>query len=184
MRKVARRSVAGLLMIGLTVLAVTMAGCGYSLAGRGSYLPSYIKIVGIPTLENRTPVSRVETILTEKIRSEFIGRGKYDVRNEATGVDAVVRGEIVGFSYQTAGLNEQQLSSRTLVTVVLKVSFVEVKTNTVLWSNDALTFRDEYQFSSTTGISSSTLVDQQPTTVERIATDAARTIVTAIVEAF
>ena len=184
MKKTARRSVLGVLMVVLTVLAGTSAGCGYSLAGRGSYLPSSIRIVGIPMLVNRTPVSRVETILTERIRGEFIGRGKYQVINEATGADAVVRGEIVAFSAQTAGLNEQQLSSRYLVTVILKVSFIETKTNTVLWSNDALTFRDEYQFSSTGGVNSSTLVDQERTTVDRIATDAARTIVTAIVEAF
>ena len=183
MKKAGRQSVF-LLMVLVLVVAGTSTGCGYSLAGRGSYLPSSIRIVGIPMLVNRTPVSRVETILTERIRGEFIGRGKYQVINEATGADAVVRGEIVAFNAQTAGLNEQQLSSRYLVTVILKVSFIETKTNTVLWSNDALTFRDEYQFSSTGGINGSSLVDQQPTTVDRIATDAARTIVTAIVEAF
>ena len=170
MKKAGRRSVF-LLMVLVLVVAGTSTGCGYSLAGRGSYLPSSIRIVGIPMLVNRTPVSRVETILTERIRGEFIGRGKYQVINEATGADAVVRGEIVAFNAQTAGLNEQQLSSRYLVTVVLKVSFIETKTNTVLWSNDALTFRDEYQFSSTGGVNGSTLVDQQPTTVDRIASD-------------
>jgi hypothetical protein len=184
MKKSARRSVIGLLTVVVTVLAGASAGCGYSLAGRGSYLPSYIKVVAIPTLENRTPYSRVETILTDKIRGEFIGKNKYTIINEAAGADAVVRGEIIAFNAQTAGLNEQQLSSRYLVTVVLKVSFIETKTNAVLWSNDALTFRDEYQFSSAGGVNGSTLVDQQPTTVDRIAADAARTIVTAIVEAF
>ena len=138
----------------------------------------------MPTFANHTVVFNLETMLTQKVRSEFIGRGKYQVINEATGADAVVRGEIVAFNAQRAGLNEQQLSSRYLVTVILKVSFIETKTNTVLWSNDALTFRDEYQSSSTGGVNSSTLVDQERTTVDRIATDAARTIVTAIVEAF
>ena len=36
----------------LTVLALlaclALSGCGYSLAGRGSFLPDYIRIVGVP----------------------------------------------------------------------------------------------------------------------------------------
>ena len=41
--------------------------------------------VGIPPLENRTTFFQVEQVLTEKIRTEFIGRGKYEVvpRNRA-----------------------------------------------------------------------------------------------------
>ena len=163
--------------------AVFASGCGYALAGRGSTLPSDIKIVGIPMLENRTPVSRLETILTDRIRVEFLNRGKYEVKPDETGADAALRGEIIGFTTQTAGLNAQQLSNRLLVIIVLKVSFVDLRTNEVLWSNDALTFRDEYQFS-TGGVNVTTLLDQERSTMTRIATDASRTIVTAIMEAF
>ena len=34
----------------LGVLCVATAGCGYSLAGRGTFLPDYIKIVGDPNV--------------------------------------------------------------------------------------------------------------------------------------
>ena len=58
----------------------------------------------------------------------------------------------------------------------------------VLWSNDALTFREEYQLQSAAGgsvnIEGSTFFDQERSTVDRLSTDAARTIVTAILEAF
>ena len=169
--------------MGLFALAGAASGCGYALAGRGSNLPPDIKTVGIPLLENRTPYSRLEIVMTDRLRTEFIGRNKYQVLPDATGVDALLKGEIVGFSLQTAALNEQQLSSRQLVTIVLKVSFIKVRSNEVLWSNDALTFRDEYQFAAG-GISATALVDQERSTMERIATDASRTIVTAIFEAF
>ena len=163
--------------------AVSASACGYALAGRGSTLPTDIRIVGIPLLENRTPVSRLETVLTDRIRVEFLNRGKYEVRPDETGAHAALRGEIIGFTTQTAGLNAQQLSNRLLVVIVLKVSFVDLRDNKVLWSNDALTFRDEYQFS-TGGVNVTTLLDQERSTMTRIATDASRTIVTAIMEAF
>jgi len=55
------------------------SGCGYALAGRGSFLPAYIKTIGVPSFVNRTVVFNLETMLTHKVRSEFIGRGKYRV---------------------------------------------------------------------------------------------------------
>ena len=39
------------------------------------FCPAYIKTIGIPTFVNRTPVFNLETQLTQKVRSEFIGRG-------------------------------------------------------------------------------------------------------------
>ena len=169
-------------MAGLA-MAGAVSGCGYALAGRGSNLPPDIKTVGIPLLENRTQYSRLEIVMTERLRTDFIGRNKYPVVPDTTGVDAILKGEIVNFSLQTAALNEQQLSSRQLVTIVLKVALVKASTNEVLWSNDALTFRDEYQFAAG-GISATALVDQERSTMERIATDASRSIVSAIFEAF
>ena len=64
-------------LVGVTLmvaLSQVLSGCGYALAGRGSFLPSDIRVVGIPLLENRTPVARLDQIFTEKIRTEFIER--------------------------------------------------------------------------------------------------------------
>ena len=106
----------------ILLLAFTGSGCGYALAGRGSFLPDYIMVVGIPQFENRSSFSQVEQILTEKVRSEFIGRGKYNVISDASGSDAVLTGEVVGLSAQPVSLNEQQLASRYLITWTIKVA--------------------------------------------------------------
>src|ERR1041384_1352189 len=83
----------------LCVLCVLCAelssGCGYALAGKGSFLPSYIQTIGIPEFTNRTTVFNLETQLTQKVRAEFIGRGKYRILPEGTGVDAILTGEIL-----------------------------------------------------------------------------------------
>ena len=50
----------------LCACAITWSGCGYALAGRGSFLPTSIRTVGIPRLENRSNFFQVEDILTEK----------------------------------------------------------------------------------------------------------------------
>lgn len=174
-------------MTAALVLAAAGAGCGYALAGRGSFLPDYIRVVGIPPFENRSSFSEVEQILTEKVRAEFIGRGKYRIIPEAEGSDAVLSGEILGISVQPVGFNEQQFASRYLFTWTLKVAFTDTRTNDVLWSNDALTFRGEYELSTrggNTAIEGASFVDQERSSVDRIATDVARTVVTSILEAF
>ena len=73
--------------------------------GRGSFLPAYIKTIGVPTFVNRTTVFNLETMLTQKVRAEFIGRGKYQILPEATGVDALLTGEITAVSIDAGQLH-------------------------------------------------------------------------------
>jgi hypothetical protein len=166
--------------------AIASSGCGYALAGRGSFLPDYIKSVGIPLLVNRSTFFDVEQILTEKIRAEFIGRGKYHVTPDITGVDAILAAEVMSISVQPVAFTEQQLASRYLFTVFMKVTFTDARSGQVLWSNEALTFREEYELSTrgTTAIAGAEFLDQERNAFDRIATDIARTVVTAILEAF
>ena len=49
--------------------------CGYALAGRGSFLPDYIKTLGIPMFGNTTPYQSIEQVFTQKVREEFQSRG-------------------------------------------------------------------------------------------------------------
>ena len=72
------------------------SGCGYALAGRGNFLPAYIRTIGIPTFTNQTSFFEIAQIVTDKVRTEFIGRGNYKIVPEATGADAVLIGVITG----------------------------------------------------------------------------------------
>jgi hypothetical protein len=174
------------MLAAVVALSFAASGCGYALAGRGSFLPDYIRVVGIPQLENRSSSSYLEQVLTEKIRTEFIGRGKYTVQPDGEGADAVLSGEVTGVTIQPVGFTEQQLGSRYLFTLSMRVRFTDTRTSEVLWSNDALTFRDEYDLTTrgSTTLEATAFLDQERSTVERIAADVARTVVTAIVEAF
>ena len=93
--------VLSIVVVALAVLV--QSGCGYSLAGRGSFLPVYIKRIGIPLFTNATTVFELDRRVTDKVRAEFIGRGKYAVTNDAIGADAMLTGEIVNISVQPVG---------------------------------------------------------------------------------
>lgn len=170
----------------IVALAFTGAGCGYALAGRGSFLPDYIRVVGIPQLQNNSTFFQVEQVLTEKIRTEFIGRGKYTVVPDVAGADAIVSGAVTGITVQPVGFTEQQLASRYTFTLTMRIQFIDTMTGQALWSNDSLTFREEYDLTtrSSTALEGASFLSQERGSFERIADDVARSVVTAILEAF
>ena len=175
------------LVLAIVIAAASASACGYALAGRGSFLPADIRVVGIPLLENRTTAQRIEQFITEKIRTEFINRGsgKYNILPTSNGADAVLSGAIISLTTQAVGL-EQQLASRYLFTVTMRVQLTHARTNEVLWSNEALTFREEYD-TRTRGnaqLDSTVLLEQEGPAFERLSTDLARAVVSAILEAF
>ena len=109
----------------LLVLGFATSGCGYALAGRGAFMPEYINVVGIPPLVNNSTFFQVEQLLTEKIRTEFIGRGRYTVISTPEGADAVVTGAVTSVTVQPVGFTEQQLASRYLFTLTMRVEFTD-----------------------------------------------------------
>lgn len=175
-----------LLSLATAGAGVLASGCGYALAGRGSFISSDIKIIGIPMLGNRSTFFDVEQVLTEKLRSEFIGRGSFKVAPDESGADAVVAGEISSISVQPSAFNDQQLATRYLFLLTMKVSFTDTKAAKVLWSNDALQFRGEYELSqrTATAVQGAGFLDEERSAFDRISTDVARTVATAILEAF
>lgn len=170
----------------LALAGAASASCGYALAGRGSFIPAGVKSIGIPMLGNRSTFFDVEQTLTEKLRTEFIGRGSFRVLPDEVGVDAVVSGEISSISVQPSAFNDQQLATRYLFLLTMKVSFTDTAATKVLWSNDALVFRGEYELSqrTSTAIQGAGFLDEERSAFDRISTDVARTVATAILEAF
>jgi hypothetical protein len=170
----------------MVLAAVGSAACGYSLAGRGSFLPSYIRTIGIPLFLNRTPFLTVEQMFTEKVRVEFQSRGRYSIQPTDSGADGVVRGEIVGISAAPVAFTDRQFASRYRFTVVVNVSFEDVTQKKTLWENPALSFSDEYELSSSTsaGLEAAAFLDQERAAIDRLSNDFARTVVSAILEAF
>jgi hypothetical protein len=82
-------------------------------------------------------------------------------------------------------LTDTQLASRYRFTMTLRVRFTDARTNAVLWFNDSLSFSQEYDLgSASTGIQGASFLDQERNSYERISTDIARSVVTAILEAF
>ncbi len=177
------RSKTGLSLCVLCVLCV-FSGCGYALAGHGSSLPASIKAIGIPVFVNTTTVFNVETLLTEKVRREFNGRGKFKVLPQATDVDAVLNGTITSISVAPVSFAANQLASRYTITMTAKIELREAR-GALLWENPSLTFRQEYEASTAGNVTDpAAFFGHETNALDRLSEEFARAIVSAILEAF
>ena len=165
-------------LFGTAALALalsTLSGCGYALAGRGSFLPEYIRTIGVPLLVNNTSVFDVEQALTQRVR-------------DSTDADALLTGELTNVSASPSGFDDQGRATRYVVVVVVKAEFRDLRQNRVLWENAALTFREEYDLA--TFVSGGTVADASAffgsgsNALERLSADFAKTVVSSILEAF
>jgi hypothetical protein len=169
--------------------AAASSSCGYSLAGRGSYLPAYIKTISVPQFVNNTPVFEIENKITDKVRSELIGRGKYTIQAERTGADAVLTGQIMSVGIVPAAVNDQQQATSYSVTLVVSVEFRDIKNDKVLWSNPAMAYNEQFPVTSFTsgtvaGSDLNAFFGQNANAFERLSSEFARAVVSAILEAF
>ena len=135
-----------------------------------------------------SPIYQVEEVLTARVRSEFIGRGKYKVLPQETGVDALLRGEISSITLTPAAFSGNQQASRYTITLTAKIEFREVSTDKILWQNPSMVFREDYDIATSTtasgAIDPATFFGQEANALERVGTDFARSVVSAILEAF
>jgi hypothetical protein len=169
----------------LVVIALAHTGCGYSLAGRGAYLPAHIKVIGLPTFTNATSVFDVEQKVTAKVRAELLGRGKYEIKPDRTGVDAVLLGDILAIGVAPVAFNDQQQATRYAVTLVAKIEFRDLKTDKVIWENAQMVFGEQYDVTTTqTATDPNAFLGQNVNAMERLTTEFARAVVSAILESF
>ncbi len=176
-----RRSLAGGLIL---VAAMVSAGCGYALAGRGSSLPDHIRRIGVPMFSNLSDTPELERILTEAVRQELQGRGRYVIVPDSTGVDAVLTGTVRPVTLGVAALTDTRQAQRYLITVTATVEFKDLRDNKVIWSNGNVRVSDDYELPSGTTESAAAIFTQDQQALVRLARSFARTLVSSILEAF
>src|SRR5689334_5879470 len=104
-----KRRSSGLWLLASGLAMFLSASCGYSLAGRGQFLPDYIRIIGVPPCINQgSSIFNLDTTLTQRLQSEFASHGHYRTEPSSTGVDAVLSCTIRGTTLVPAAFANNQ----------------------------------------------------------------------------
>ena len=165
---------------------IPSASCGYSLAGKGSFLPDYIRTIGIPLCVNQgSAIFNIDNILTERVRQEFLGRRKYRTQPTITGVDAILTCAIKSTSFTPTAFTGNQQASRYAFVITASIEFKDVKEDKIIWQNQSMQVREEYEVTTGSQVNDqAAFFGQDQNALSRMAQTFARTVVTSILEAF
>jgi hypothetical protein len=180
------------LRVGLVAAALALHGCGYALVGHGMVVDPDIKKIGVPQFRNLTTTAGLDQKITLAVIDELQKRGRFEVVQDAAGVNAIVDGEVtaypparpVGFSdagaAAAAGLTTATQATRYEVSITAKVRYTKVGQVDPIWSNDSFSFREEYDV----GSDPTTFLDRQGQALDRLVEAFARSLVSTMLEAF
>ena len=174
------------LMLGVPVLAmVLVSACGYGLTGRLNSLPAHIRTIGIPQFVNQSTTADLDLLLTDAVRQEFQGRGRFRIVAETTGVDALLTVTVQPIVSTPIEFNSARQGSKYAIILLASVQFTDERDKKVHFANPSLRALDEYILPNpTTGADPVALFGADRNALERVARTFARTLVTSILEAF
>jgi hypothetical protein len=165
----------------LVCLAVLASGCGYHVGGKADLMPKSVKTIAIVPFTNATPRYKLARLLPTNIASEFVSRTKYNIVADPNQADAVLKGSLAVVNvFQVISDPATGRATGAEIVVIIQVTLTERATGKVLFTRPSLEFRERYEIST----DPQTYFDESGTAIERVARDAARSVVTAILEDF
>jgi outer membrane lipopolysaccharide assembly protein LptE/RlpB len=162
--------------LGLALLVVGLAGCGYSFRGN---LPDHIKTVAVPVFTNKTSEPAVENFLTSAVVEAFASNGRLRVVKPAD-ADAILDGEVVGYSLQSIAFDNQANVRQYRLVVTMNIRLRDVRRSSILFEQEGLREKADFQVQ---GAVSQTIGAEEGA-VRSAATEIARSIVSLTVDRF
>lgn len=157
------------------------AGCGYHVAGRGADLPKTWHTVSVPIFVNHTLHYRLDQIFSQAVVRELEARTTYRIVPNPKAADAELFGQMTSIEAVPLLFDASTGRATTmLVTVRAKVRLEDLATKKILYRDDNLVFRDEYELSS----NPSTFFDEESPALDRMARSFASQVVSGILENF
>jgi outer membrane lipopolysaccharide assembly protein LptE/RlpB len=177
MSKIARASTFVLLSAALFAPA-----CGYHIGGQGNLIPKTVKTIAVPAFFNGAVRFRVASLLTADITRELHSRTHYVIVTDPSQADAVLTGSVVNFATLGGTTTDPTTNRATSSQIILTMQFelADRHTGKVLVSRTGYEFRERYEIATNL----TAYFDESSPAVKRVSRDAARSVVTAILEAF
>lgn len=170
--------------LGLVFLVLVSLGagpCGYKPAGKGGSLPPNIRTIAIQTFTNESLRYRVEQRFTAALADEILRRGlPIRLTTDTTHADALITGSIRNFGFRGVLVDDQGRIRLYELTITSAVTLRDQTSNRILFNDQRLQFRGEYQLSD----DPRSFFNEEDPAVERMARDFARSVVTSMLEGF
>jgi len=162
-------------------VAFLAAACGYHVGGKGELIPKDVKTIAIPAFGNASVRYQIAQLLPAAIAREFHSRTHYTIVTDPNQADAVLRGTVS--KLEEVGITSDIITGRMTggeLIVTLQLNLFDRHTGKTLFSRTGFEFRERYEVST----DPKAYFDESGTAMKRLSQDVARSVVTAILEAF
>lgn len=168
-------------LIFLLAACLAPIGCGYHVSGHADLVPANIKSICVPAFGNITTRYKLTDRLASAVGREFISRSRYRIVPDPNQADAILTGAVINVvSLATTFDTTTGRASGVQVIVTLQVKLVERSTGKILYSRPNFDVRERYEIST----KPETYFEESDTALDRLSTDVARMVVSAILENF
>lgn len=165
----------------LSSAVVALNGCGYHVSGHADLLPKTLKTVAVPAFGDNSTRYRLADRLAQAVTREFLSRTRYQVLADPREADAVLRGSVMNvMSFPTTFDTTTGRAAGVQMIVFLQVTLQDRVSGKLLYSNPNMEVRERYEIS----IDPVAYFEESDAAINRLSGQVARSVVSAILEAF
>lgn len=162
-------------------LTTLLTGCGYHTAGSASHIPANVRTLAVPIFSTNSQAYHTEMAFTQAVVRELNTRTRYRILNgDTSSADATLHGTILTQTVTPLTYDATSGQSSSYLVAVTARVYLTAHDGTVLYRNDALTFREQYQ--STQDVN--TFIQEGSPAISRMSRDFAQTVVSDMLESF
>jgi outer membrane lipopolysaccharide assembly protein LptE/RlpB len=168
--------------VAVILLCGAAAGCGYHLVGTGSTLPEDVSTLFVERFLNQTSFADMDQRVDEALTLEWVRRRRLQLVDDREGVDLVLSGVILSLRSSPVRFDEQGRATeyQMALTTSVKLHDVRGEEPRLLWEDIAFSRRTSYVVDPR----SADYFDRQILTMDRLAEEYARGLVSAVMEGF
>lgn len=167
----------GLFPAVVLLLALTLGGCGYHIAGLGAKFPGGVTTLSIPVFKNTTAKPDIESTISSAFVAEFVNT----VEIIETGAQAVMNGSIKSYALTPISFSKNDITQEYRLTVVMDIKIVRVSDSSVVWEDPNVT--DFEDFNVNIGDVNITR-DRETAALKKLSKDTARLVKERVLEGF
>ena len=161
--------------------AFVLSACGYHIGGQASLLPKDTHTIAIAPFGNVSIRYALSNYLAASVSREFISRTRYRIISDPGKADVVLYGAVANMTQGGSSLYDNNTGRTTAGQVAVWIQFKLVDhTGKVLIEKPSLLFTQPYEIST----KNTQYFDESEAALQRLSTDVAKTVVSAILEQF
>lgn len=165
----------------ISLLALSLTGCGYHVAGHANVLPKSIHTIAVTSFGNNSTRYKLSDRLAADITREFISRTKYEIVSDPNQADAVLSGAVLDYNAFPRIYNPSVgRSSSVQMSVRLNVTLTDRASGKVLYSRQNFEVNERYEISP----DQSAYIEESDLALERLSRSVARSVVSGVLENF